>query len=87
MRSIIKIAVRNLIRYKRRTLLTSSLITLGVVFVVVYVAVSGSFKNMIVGQITDSMLGPRADPPKGIRRLHRKSAAQSHAEHGAVYAS
>ena len=57
MRSIIKIAVRNLIRYKRRTLLTSSLITTGVVFVLVYIAVSGSFKNLIVGQITDSMLG------------------------------
>lgn len=57
MRSIIKIALRNLIRYKRRTLLTSSLITAGVVFVVIYIAVSGSFKNMIIGQITDSMLG------------------------------
>lgn len=57
MQSIIKIALRNLIRYKRRTLLTASLITLGVVFVAIYISVSGSFKNMIVGQITDSMLG------------------------------
>lgn len=57
MRSIIKIALRNLIRYKRRTLLTASLITVGVIFVTLYIAVSGSFKNMIIGQITDSMLG------------------------------
>jgi len=57
MRSIIKIALRNLIRYKRRTLLTVSLITIGVVFVALYLAVSGSFKNLIIGQVTDSMMG------------------------------
>jgi len=55
--SLFKIAVRNLVRQKRRTLLTASLITIGVVSVVVFVAVSGSFKNMMVGQITDSFLG------------------------------
>ena len=27
------------------------------VFVLVFVSVSGSFKNMMIGQITDSMLG------------------------------
>lgn len=57
MRNLFKIAIRNLLRYKRRTLLTASLITVGVVFVLVFVSVSGSFKNMMVGQITDSMLG------------------------------
>jgi putative ABC transport system permease protein len=57
MGNLFKIAVRNLWRYKRRTLLTASLITLGVVFVLVFISVSGSFKNMIVSQITDSMLG------------------------------
>jgi putative ABC transport system permease protein len=57
MRNLVKIAVRNLLRYKRRTLLTASLITIGVVFVLVYISVSGSFKNMMIGQITDSMLG------------------------------
>ncbi|HSO73056.1 MAG TPA: FtsX-like permease family protein [Thermodesulfobacteriota bacterium] len=57
MGNLFKIAVRNLWRYKRRTLLTASLITMGVVFVLVFISVSGSFKNMIVGQITDSMLG------------------------------
>jgi putative ABC transport system permease protein len=55
--SLCKIALRNLVRQKRRTLLTASLITIGVVFVVVFVAVSGSFKNMMIGQITDSFLG------------------------------
>ena len=55
--NLFKIAIRNLFRYKRRTLLTVSLITTGIVFVLVFVAVSGSFKNMMVGQITDSFLG------------------------------
>ena len=44
-------------RYKRRTLLTASLVTIGVVFVLVFISVSGSFKNMMIGQITDSFLG------------------------------
>ena len=57
MRDLFKIAVRNLRRYKRRTLLTASLITIGVVFVLVFISVSGSFRAMMVGQITDSMLG------------------------------
>ncbi|MBW2369254.1 MAG: ABC transporter permease [Deltaproteobacteria bacterium] len=57
MLKIIKIAARNLRRYQRRTILTSALITLGVVAVLLFIAVTGSFKNMMVGQITDSMLG------------------------------
>ncbi|OQX16332.1 MAG: ABC transporter substrate-binding protein, partial [Desulfobacteraceae bacterium IS3] len=57
MANLFRIAIRNLMRYKRRTLLTASLITIGVVFVLVFVSVSGSFKNMMIGQITDSMLG------------------------------
>ena len=57
MRNLFKIAIRNLIRYKRRTLLTASLITIGVVFVLVFVSISGSFKAMITGQITESMMG------------------------------
>lgn len=55
--NLFKIAVRNLLRYKRRTLLTASLITIGVVFVLVFTSVTGSFKAMMIGQITDSMLG------------------------------
>jgi putative ABC transport system permease protein len=55
--NLFKIALRNLFRYKRRTLLTALLITTGVVFVLVFISVSDSFKNMMVGEITDSMLG------------------------------
>ncbi len=57
MGNVIKLAIRNLQRYKRRTLLTSVLITLGVVAVLLFISVSGSFKAMMIGQITDSMLG------------------------------
>lgn len=57
MRNLLKISLRNLLRYKRRTLLTSSLIAIGVIFVLLFVAVTGSFKSMMIGQITDSMLG------------------------------
>jgi len=57
MGNLFKIAVRNLLRYRRRTLLTASLITIGVVFVLVFISVSGSFKYMMIGQLTDSMLG------------------------------
>lgn len=55
--NILKIAARNLMRYRRRTFLTSLLITIGIVAVLLFIAVSGSFKSLIVGQITDSMLG------------------------------
>ncbi|MBM9614034.1 ABC transporter permease [Desulfobulbus rhabdoformis] len=57
MLKIFNLAARNLLRYKRRTMLTSALITLGVVAVLLFISVSGSFKSMMVGQITDSMLG------------------------------
>ena len=57
MRNLSKIAIRNLSRYKRRTLLTASLVTIGVVFVLLFISISGSFKSMMVGQMTDSMLG------------------------------
>ncbi len=53
---IFKIAVRNLMRYKRRTLLTALLITLGVLMVILFSALSGSFKAMMIGQITDANL-------------------------------
>lgn len=57
MLNILKLAARNLKRYKRRTFLTSMLISLGVVAVLLFISVSGSFKALMVGQITDSMLG------------------------------
>jgi putative ABC transport system permease protein len=55
--NVLRIAARNLARYKRRSLLTVGLITLGVVFVLVFVAVAGSFKDMMIGQMTDSFIG------------------------------
>jgi putative ABC transport system permease protein len=57
MGNLFKIAIRNLRRYKRRTLLTASLVTFGIVFVLLFVSITGSFKSMMIGQMTDSMLG------------------------------
>lgn len=57
MYNLLKIAIRNLMRYRRRTLLTASLIMVGVVFVLVFMGVTGSVKSLLIGQITDSMLG------------------------------
>ena len=65
MLNLFRIAIRNLMRYKRRTFLTASLITIGVVFVLVFIAISGSFRNMMVGQITDSFLGHMQIHKKG----------------------
>jgi putative ABC transport system permease protein len=55
--NLVKIAIRNIRRYRRRSLLTISLIAFGVVFVLVFVAVSSSFKDLMIRQITDSYLG------------------------------
>jgi putative ABC transport system permease protein len=57
MLTIAKIAYRNLLRYTRRTFLTTVLVAVGIVAVLVFVGVAGSFKLLMVGQITDSMLG------------------------------
>jgi putative ABC transport system permease protein len=65
MLNLFRIAIRNLMRYKRRTFLTASLITIGVLFVLIFIAVSGSFRNMMVGQITDSFLGHMQIHKKG----------------------
>lgn len=54
---LVKIAARNLRRYKRRSLLTVSLIAFGVLFVLVFVAVTASIKDFMIAQITDSYLG------------------------------
>jgi putative ABC transport system permease protein len=51
------LAYKNLVRNKRRTVLTSLLIGIGVVFVLLFSIFSGSFKNYMISQITDSMLG------------------------------
>jgi len=57
MLNILKIAARNLARFGRRTLLTSSLITLGIVGVLLFIAVAGSFKSIMIAQFTDAVLG------------------------------
>lgn len=57
MLDVFKIAGRNLSRYRRRTVLTLLLIIIGMVAVLLFVSVTGSFKDMMVGQITDSVLG------------------------------
>jgi len=62
---IFKIALRNLMRYKRRTLLTSMLITLGVLMVILFSGLAGSFKEMMIGQITDSNLAQMQIHKKG----------------------
>jgi len=57
MANLFKIAARNLLRYKRRTILTLGLISIGGVFVAVVVGGTDSFKAMMIGQITDSYIG------------------------------
>ena len=54
---ILGIASRNLLRYRRRSMLTLLLIVIGMVAVLLFIAVAGSFRSMMVGQITDSVLG------------------------------
>ncbi|MGB2869301.1 MAG: FtsX-like permease family protein [Bacteroidota bacterium] len=65
MRNLITIAVRNLFRYKRRTLLTSSLIAFGVVLVIVFGGLAISFKTQMVGVITNTALGDLQIHKKG----------------------
>lgn len=74
MLKLFKIAIRNLLRYKRRTLLTSSLIAVGVMFVLVFAAASGSFKYIMISQITDSMLGHLQVHKEGLCCFDRQSA-------------
>src|SRR5512139_4016074 len=56
MLNLFKIAIRNLSRYKRRTLLTASLITIGVIFILIFISVASSFKSMMISRTTDTML-------------------------------
>lgn len=69
MGNLLKIAFRNLYRQKRRSLLTIAIISVGVVAVLLFSALSDAFKNMIIGQITDSMLGHL--------QIHRKGYVSS----------
>jgi len=57
MLNLLKIAIRNLIRSWRRTFLTAGLITIGVVAVLLFTSLAGSFKGLMIGQFTDSITG------------------------------
>ncbi|MBN1759266.1 MAG: ABC transporter permease [Chitinispirillaceae bacterium] len=57
MMAVVRIALRNLLRYRRRTILVSLLIAIGVVAVQVFLSVSGSYKEVVISQITDAVLG------------------------------
>jgi putative ABC transport system permease protein len=52
-----KIAWRNLLRYKRRTLLTSALIAVGVTLVIVFGGIGNSFRSEVIGILTNTTLG------------------------------
>lgn len=65
MLDVLKIALRNLFRYWRRTLLTVGLVTLGIMAVLLFVALSGSFKSLMIGQFTDSIMGDLEIHKKG----------------------
>jgi putative ABC transport system permease protein len=57
MYNTLKIGVRNLIRYKRRTLLSSTLIVVAITFLFLFIGVISSFKKSMIGIITDNLLG------------------------------
>ncbi|KAB2879453.1 ABC transporter permease [bacterium] len=57
MKNLIIIALRNLFRNKRRTLLTTSLIAFGVILVVVFGGLAISFKSQMVGVLTNTVMG------------------------------
>ncbi len=65
MRNLIMIALRNLFRNKRRTLLTSSLIAFGVILVVVFGGLAISFKSQMVGVLTNTAMGDLQIHKKG----------------------
>jgi putative ABC transport system permease protein len=67
--NIIKIAWRNLLRYKRRTLLTSALIAIGVTLVIVFGGIGNFFKNEVIGILTNTTLGDI--------QIHRKGYVSS----------
>lgn len=57
MKNILKIAWRNLFRYTRRTVLTGSLIAIGVILMVVFSGVGRTFTAEVIGMLTNSSLG------------------------------
>lgn len=66
---IFSLSLRNLTRYKRRSLLTGLLIVMGMAAVVVFGGISESFTRLMIGEITDSMLSHL--------QIHRKGYVSS----------
>ena len=77
MGNLLKISIRNLFRYKRRTLLTSSLIAFGVVLVIVFGGLSISFKTQMIGILTNTSLGDLQIHKKGYVESIVKSLSLS----------
>jgi putative ABC transport system permease protein len=65
MLDLVKIAIRNLVRSWRRTFLTAGLITVGVMAVLLFTSLAGSFKTLMIGQFTDSIIGDLEIHAKG----------------------
>jgi len=65
MKNLITIAFRNLFRNKRRTILTSSLITFGVTLVIVFGGLAISFKSQMIGILTNTAMGEMQIHSKG----------------------
>jgi putative ABC transport system permease protein len=69
MRNLAKIALRNLFRYRRRTLLTSMLIVIGVMLVVVTSGFVGGFRYSVTSILTDTMLSHVQVHKKGYTKI------------------
>lgn len=57
MKAVLRIALRNILRSRRRSAMTASLIVIGMLLVMVFSGVLNSFKYMMIGTITDSVMG------------------------------
>jgi hypothetical protein len=71
----LKLAARNLLRYRRRTLLTALLITIGVVAMLLFVAAAGSFKQVMSARSPTACWATCRCTAR-LRRVHRQPAAQ-----------
>lgn len=54
---LIAIAWRNIFRQKKRSSLTAFVIAIGIIMVILFLGASSAFKKVMIGEITDSMLG------------------------------
>ena len=76
MLNVLKIALSNLARFGRRTLLTSTLITLGIVGVLLFVAICRVVQGDDDRPVHRRRAGPPRGAPQGLCRLDRHSAAE-----------